>query len=147
RAEMGMARAIGVQRRHLVMMYLFEGAVYDLAASFIGLGIGIGAGALLVLYLSPILARFNFPLKLAFQPHSLLIAYCLGVIFTFCSVGISAWVVSRMTIVDALRNLPESERPALSFGEILARMLQIGKVLGAQIIQPMLPTTLRQYFR
>ena len=40
-----------------------------------------------------------------------MIAYCLGVIFTFCSVGISAWVVSRMTVVDALRNLPESERP------------------------------------
>src|SRR5258708_2042661 len=27
RAEMGMARAIGVQRRHLVLMYLFEGTV------------------------------------------------------------------------------------------------------------------------
>jgi putative ABC transport system permease protein len=147
RAEMGMARAIGIQRRHLVMMYLFEGTVYDLVASFIGLFIGIGAGALLVLYLSPILARFNFPLKLTFQSRSLLIAYCLGVIFTFCSVGISAWVVSRMTIVDALRNLPESERPAPSFREILAQMLQIGKVVGAQIVQPVLPTTIRQYFR
>lgn len=143
RAEMGMARAIGVQRRHLVLMYLFEGTVYDLVASFIGLLIGIGAGTLLVLYLSPILARFNFPLKLSFQPRSLLIAYCLGVIFTFCSVGISAWVVSRMTVVDALRNLPETERPALSFKEILAQMLQIGKIVGSQIIQPILPSTIR----
>lgn len=144
RAEMGMARAIGVQRRHLVLMYLFEGTVYDLVASFIGLLIGIGAGTLLVLYLSPILARFNFPLKLTFQPRSLLIAYCLGVIFTFCSVGISAWVVSRMTVVDALRNLPETERPALSFREILAQMLQIGKVVGTQIVQPILPSAIRQ---
>ncbi len=147
RAEMGMARAIGVQRRHLVLMYLFEGTVYDLVASFIGLLIGIGAGALLVLYLSPLLARFNFPLQLTFQPRSLLIAYCLGVIFTFCSVGISAWVVSRMTIVDALRNLPETERPALSFREILAQMLQVGKVVGTQIVQPLLPTAIRQYYR
>src|SRR5439155_8792634 len=37
RAEMGMARAIGVQRHHLVLMYIFEGAVYDFLASFVGI--------------------------------------------------------------------------------------------------------------
>ncbi len=118
RAEMGMARAIGVQRRHLILMYLFEGAVYDLISSFIGLLIGIGAGVLLSLFLAPILARFNFPLKIALQPRSLVIAFCLGVIFTFFSVGVSAWLVSRMTVVDALRNLPETERPRLTLLEI-----------------------------
>jgi putative ABC transport system permease protein len=119
RAEMGMARAIGVQRRHLVLMYLFEGTLYDLLSSFIGLLIGIGAGVLLSLFLAPILARFNFPLKVALQPRSLIIAFCLGVIFTFFSVGVSAWLVSRMTVVDALRNLPETERPRLTLTEIV----------------------------
>ena len=118
RAEMGMARAIGVQRRHLIFMYLFEGTIYDLISSFIGLLVGIGAGVLLSLFLAPILARFNFPLKVALQPRSLVIAYCLGVIFTFFSVGVSAWLVSRMTVVDALRNLPETERPKLTLFEI-----------------------------
>ncbi|MGH2493100.1 MAG: ABC transporter permease [Ktedonobacteraceae bacterium] len=118
RAEMGMARAIGVQRRHLVLMYLFEGTVYDLISSSIGLLIGMGAGVLLSLFLAPILAHFNFPLKVVLQPRSLLIAYCLGVIFTFFSVGVSAWLVSRMTVVDALRNLPETERPKLTLLEI-----------------------------
>ena len=107
RSEMGMARAIGVQRRHLVLMYLFEGTVYDLISSLIRLLIGLGVGAILFFILGPILARFNFPLKLVIQPRSLIIAYCLGVIFTFGSVGVSAWAVSRMTVVDALRNLPE----------------------------------------
>src|SRR5579859_7846709 len=32
RKEMGMARAIGVQRRHLVLMFLFEGTIYDVIA-------------------------------------------------------------------------------------------------------------------
>jgi putative ABC transport system permease protein len=118
RAEMGMARAIGVQRRHLVLMYLFEGTFYDLISSLIGLFVGLGIGLILFNILGPILARFNFPLKLVVQPRSMIIAYCLGMIFTFLSVGISAWLVSRMTIVDALRNLPEAERPALTFGEI-----------------------------
>src|SRR5216684_9247630 len=125
RAEMGMARAIGVQRRHLVLMFLFEGTVYDLLASFVGLLIGLGVGAILFLILGPILDRFNFPLKLVIEPRSLVIAYCLGVIFTFCSVGVSAWVISRMTVVDALRNLPETERPTASLAEIFARLSKL----------------------
>lgn len=125
RAEMGMARAIGVQRRHLVLMYLFEGTLYDLIASFIGILAGVGAGAALISFLTPILARFNFPLKLTFQPSSLLLAYCLGVIFTFASVTISAWLVSRMTVVDALRNLPETEQPVLTLRELAANLGQM----------------------
>ncbi len=125
RVEMGMARAIGVQRRHLVLMFLFEGTVYDLLASFIGMGIGVGVGALLVTYLGPILERFDFPLRLTFQPRSLIIAYCLGVIFTFFSVAISSWLVSRMTVVEALRNLPESGRQASSLGELCVRLLEL----------------------
>src|SRR5205823_6822300 len=131
RAEMGMARAIGVQRRHLVLMYVFEGTVYDFISSFIGLLIGLGIGTILFLFLEPILARFNFPLKLVIQPRSLMIAYCLGVIFTFCSIGLSAWVVSRMTVVDALRNLPESERPSVSLVEISAQLLALMKRIGS----------------
>ncbi len=127
RVEMGMARAIGVQRRHIILMFLFEGSVYDLLASFIGLGIGIGVGTLLVFFLGPTLARFNFPLKLTFQPHSLILAYCLGVIFTFCSVVASSWLVSRMTVVEAMRDLPEPSRNNLSLGEAC---IQILKTLG-----------------
>ena len=130
RAEMGMARAIGVQRRHLILMFLFEGALYDVFASIVGLASGIGIGALLVVFLGPILVRFNFPLKLTFQPRSLIIAYCLGVIFTFCSVAISSWLVSRMTIVEAMRDLPEPGHYALSLGELGVRLLDLLKQLG-----------------
>ncbi len=125
RVEMGIARAIGVQRRHLILMFLFEGTVYDLLASLIGLAAGIGTASLLVYLLGPTLARFNFPLKLTFQPHSLLIAYCLGVIFTFCSVALSSWLVSRMTVVEAMRDLAEPEQHELSLGESCLRLLQV----------------------
>ena len=33
RAEMGMARAVGTKRRHLIQQFLFEGYVYDLGAA------------------------------------------------------------------------------------------------------------------
>lgn len=133
RAEMGMARAIGVQRRHLILMFLFEGAIYDVLSSLIGLAAGIGIGALLVLFLGPILTRFNFPLKLTFQPHSLIIAYCLSVIFTFCSVAISSWLVSRMTVVEAMRDLPEPGHYALSLGESGIRFLDLLKQLAQSL--------------
>ena len=125
RAEMGMARAVGVRRGHLVLMYIFEGTLYDLLASFIGMLIGVGVGAALVSFLGPILARFNFPLKLSVQPGSLLLSYCLGVIFTFLSVAISAWLVSRMTVVDALRNLPEAGQPVLTLRELCVALWQM----------------------
>ena len=147
RAEMGMARAIGVQRRHLVLMYIFEGTVYDFISSFIGLLIGLGIGIILFISLEPILARFNFPLKLVIQPRSLVIAYCLGVIFTFFSIGFSAWVVSRMTVVDALRNLPETERPSASLVEISTQLLELMKRIGStqnirSILVEQIPDTL-----
>src|SRR5260370_21686673 len=72
---LGMARAIGVQRRHLVLMFLFEGTVYDLLASFFGLGIGVGVGVLLVTFLGPTLARFDFPLKSTFHPPTPISAF------------------------------------------------------------------------
>ncbi|QBD79390.1 FtsX-like permease family protein [Ktedonosporobacter rubrisoli] len=127
RSEMGMARALGVQRHQLVLMFLFEGAVYDLLASFIGLLLGVGVGALLVTLLGPILTRFNFPLKLTFQPHSLIIAYCLGVIFTFFSVALSSWIVSRMTVVEAIRDLPEPARPIYALRELPSRLATLSK--------------------
>ncbi|GCE25754.1 hypothetical protein KDA_12380 [Dictyobacter alpinus] len=125
RMEMGIARAIGVQRRHLILMYLFEGFVYDLFSSLIGILAGFGLGALLIYLLGPLLARFNFPLKFTFQPHSLLIAYCLGVIFTFLSVAFSSWLVSRLTVIDAIRDLPESTPVRLSLREQGQRSLQL----------------------
>lgn len=141
RAEMGMARAIGVQRFHLVLMFLFEGTVYDLLASFVGLLIGLGAGALLVSLLGPILARFNFPLKLTLQPNSLIVSYCLGVIFTFLSVALSSWLVSRMNVVEAIRDLPEQARPPFSLGELGLRLLRLARQF---LLIPFTASSLRQ---
>jgi putative ABC transport system permease protein len=135
RAEMGMARAIGMQRRHLVLMFLFEGMIYDLLSSFVGLLVGIGAGALLVNLLSPLLQSFNFPLKLKFQPHSLIIAYCLGVIFTFLSVALSSWLVSRMTVVEAMRDQPEPSHASPSLGELASRLLQLLRQLSQAVAE------------
>ena len=40
RGELGIARAIGTRRGHLVQLFLFEGAAYDLVAALVGAALG-----------------------------------------------------------------------------------------------------------
>ncbi|HEY7127545.1 MAG TPA: FtsX-like permease family protein [Ktedonobacterales bacterium] len=121
RAEMGVSRAIGVQRGQLVQLFLFEGSFYDLIASLVGIAFGVGLGALLVALLRPTLTRVGFPLELEFQPTSLIISYCLGALFTLGTIVASAWIISRMTIVYAMRDLPEPPRQPLSLLKLVGQ--------------------------
>ena len=110
--EMGMARAVGTRRGHLVQMFLFEGMAYDLVAAAVGalLGIGVGLATVGVLasQVNSVLATevWGFRLHHYFEPRSLIVAYCLGLLLTFITVTISAWRVSRLNIVAAIRDLP-----------------------------------------
>ena len=51
RGELGIARAIGTRRGHLVEMFTFEGAAYDLAAAAVGalLGAAVALGMVIVM--------------------------------------------------------------------------------------------------
>ena len=46
--EMGMARAVGTKRRHLVQMFVFEGTAYDLVAAAVGALLGAAVGLVAV---------------------------------------------------------------------------------------------------
>ena len=120
RSEMGMARAIGMQRRQLVQMYVTEGLVYDLLAAAVGVALGVAVSYAMVGFVGGLFDNIantfggRLPignvirLRFSVVPTSLLIAYCLGVLLTFIVVTFSSWRVSRLNIVSAIRNLPES---------------------------------------
>ena len=55
RAEMGMARAIGTKRRHLIQQFLFEGYAYDLGAALVGVALGIVVGLGMVAVMAALL--------------------------------------------------------------------------------------------
>ena len=112
RAEMGMSRAVGLKRRHLTQMFLFEGMAYTLAATVIGVALGVVVGFLMTGVLSTIFATFYPGLSLAYHVEwtSLVIAACLGILLTFGVVSVSAYRVSRLNIVAAIRDLDESEQ-------------------------------------
>ncbi len=113
--EMGMARAVGTRRRHLVQMFVFEGTAYDLLAAAVGALLGAVVGlitvGLLFRSIEGIGEMGGFRLRHHIEPRSLIVAYCLGVLLTFITVTISSWRVSRLNIVSAIRDLPPPHNP------------------------------------
>jgi putative ABC transport system permease protein len=139
RSEMGMARAIGVQRSHVVQMFVTEGVVYDLLAATLGVLLGLAISYAIVGFIGSL---FNsaaeqltgqagiFQIRFRAAPTTIVIAYCLGVLFTFVVVTLASWRVSRLNIVAAIRDLEEPPGPGrtsrlgrtarLLFGPLLA---------------------------
>ena len=108
RGELGIARAVGTRQRNLVQMFLFEGVAYDLLAAAVGAFVGIGVAYVMVLIMAGAFADTSaFDVSYSVSPRTMVVAYSLGVLLTFVVVGASAWRVSRMNIVTAIRNLPE----------------------------------------
>jgi putative ABC transport system permease protein len=108
RGELGIARAVGTRRRHLVQMFLYEGATYDLVAAFVGALIGIAVAYGMVLIMASAFANVgDFHISYSVKLTSFVLAYAIGVLLTLVVVAYSAWRVSRMNIVSAIRNLPD----------------------------------------
>jgi putative ABC transport system permease protein len=107
KSEMGMARAVGIQRGDLTRMFIIEGMAYDLAAAAVGSALGVAIGFAMVGIISSLLGTFGFSLTPHVEARSLIVAYCLGMLFTFFTVAISAARVSSLNIVSAIRNIPE----------------------------------------
>lgn len=108
RGELGIARAVGTRRSHLVWMFVFEGLVYDLVAAVVGVLAGLGVAYLMVLALSGWLQSVSdIGIGFTFKAASVAVAYCIGVLLTLLVVAYSARRVSRMNIVAAIRSLPD----------------------------------------
>lgn len=128
RSELGMARAIGVQRGHLVQAFVTEGMLYDVVAAALGLALGLLVSFAMVGFIGGLFNSVSgtvtgrsaniFQFRFGVAPTSLVIAYCLGVLFTFLVVLISSWRVSRLNIVTAIRDLPdEAQARTLGTGQ------------------------------
>jgi putative ABC transport system permease protein len=107
KSEMGMARAVGTKRRHLIQMFLYEGLAYDVVAAAVGAFLGVGVAYGMVIIMTEALATFGVDIRHDLRVRSVVVAYTLGVLLTFVVVTISAWRVSALNIVRAIRNLPE----------------------------------------
>jgi putative ABC transport system permease protein len=135
RGELGIARAIGTRRGHLVQMFTFEGTAYDLTAAAVGALLGALVAFGMVLVMASAFAQADadeaFQIEFAVAPRSLLVAFAIGLLLTLIVVAVSAWRVSVMTISTAIRNLPEPPTTRRRRRLVLALA---GEAIGALLV-------------
>jgi putative ABC transport system permease protein len=149
RSELGIARAVGTRRGHLVLLFTFEGAAYDLVAALAGALLGALVAYGMVALMAKALGSQGFDVHYAVTLRSLLVAYALGALLTLVVVALSAWRVSRMTVATAIRNLPEPGIPrrrrrlALTLGGlVLGGLMTVSGAAAAQATPLMLGLSL-----
>ena len=107
--EMGIARAVGARRRHLVEAFLAEGMGYDLAAALVGLGAGVGVTIAMIALINSFAEQgLGVVLEFSVTPRSLLVAFCVGVLATFLVISSAAARAARLNITAAIRDLPDT---------------------------------------
>ncbi len=104
KSEMGMARAVGTRRNQLIQMFLFEGVVYDLMAAIVGVALGILVTYAIAGVMASVIQGSPIDIRVHVEPRSLIVAFTLGILVTFATVAVSAWRVSRLNIVRAIRD-------------------------------------------
>jgi putative ABC transport system permease protein len=112
--EMGMARAVGMNRVHLMKTFLFEGTLYGLMASAVGTFAGI-AIAYVVIYsfgaiLTGVASTINVGVALqsfTVSGQTLVTSFSAGLLITWLTVALASWRVSKLNIIRAIRDVPE----------------------------------------
>lgn len=116
--ELGIARAVAAQRGHIIRLFTFEGAVYSLLAAAVGSGLGVVVGLLMVRIMAAAFGSIEgLTITFSFRWQSLLLAYTLGMVSTYVVVVISAWRVSALNIVRAVRDIPDPPHEGHRIGE------------------------------
>ena len=109
KTEMGISRAVGMKRRHLIESFVSEGMGYNMLSALVGVTLGVIVATLIAGAMMLILGQF-VSIESKVTLRSLVMSYSLGVSLTFLTVLFSSWRVSNLNIVRAIRDLPEPDK-------------------------------------
>ena len=117
RVEIGISRAIGVQRGQIVQTFMAEGMVYNLLAAALGVLLGIAITFAMTQFIgrlfNDVSGQINaqaggiFAVSFNISWQSVIVAYCLGVLITWLAMTLSSWRVTRMNVATAIRGLSD----------------------------------------
>lgn len=109
KTSLGVLRAIGWRRGHLVRSFVLEGAAYGAIASVVGGLLGIPVGWVIVKATEQIFASTDagLTLRLSVEPRSLVIAGLVGLVISLVVSWATSARISRLNIIRAIRDLPE----------------------------------------
>ncbi|MGI9614375.1 MAG: ABC transporter permease [Acidimicrobiales bacterium] len=129
KAEMGTMRATGLRRSDLIRSLALEGAVYGLAAAAVGTIVGIGVAALVMAFAGTLFDG-DITIVLAVIGTSLVSGAVIGFAVSQLTVVLTAWRVTRLNIVRALRDLPEPSTAGASRRSLVLGVVGIAIGIG-----------------
>ncbi len=133
-AELGLLRAIGMRRHHLVRAFAIEGSWYAMVATALGLGVGVLVGRLLVPVIAGFLAHGDTDLDLRFdlRPATLLTAGLFGLTIRLVTVWLTSARIGQLVVAEAVHDLPVP--PGHRRGPGLLPLAAAGVVIGGAVL-------------
>ncbi|MDH3500724.1 MAG: FtsX-like permease family protein, partial [Acidimicrobiia bacterium] len=109
KSELGMLRAVGLKRNHLVRSFAIEGAFYAIAAAVAGTALGIGLGWVLVQLVARVFAVADqgLSLRLTVDADRLATGAAVGLGISLLTIWLTSLRIARFNIIRAIRELPE----------------------------------------
>lgn len=137
KTELGMLRAVGMKRNHLVRAFGMEGVLYGLVAAAVGALAGIGLGRLIVwvaagVFRARSVRTEGISLRFAAQGSSVLVGAAIGLAISLLTVWGASLRIGNLNVIRAIRDLPE---PVVSRRRLRSLVLSgVGVVTGTAMI-------------
>jgi putative ABC transport system permease protein len=133
KAELGLLRAVGMRRHHLVRAFGIEGGIYAVVATLVGAGAGVLVGRVIVAVTAGLLAEGDVDLDVQFavNARSLLTATLIGAAISLVTVWLTSARIGQLVVVDAVHDLPE--RPPARRGRRLLPLAALGVAGGGAL--------------
>ena len=139
KSDMGMSRALGLQRSDIRALFVMEGSALSLLASAVGSIFGLFIAyvistAFMIVFQS-VGAKFVFD----WTWDSLLAGFSFGFLITWISVWLTSMRNSRLNVVAAMRKIPTRIRGSLPWWTILLSLFLFGGSIFFALLVFLLP--------
>lgn len=137
KSELGVLRALGLERAHLVRTFGFEGALYSIVAAVAGGLLGVLVGRLISVIANNLINSGPFPgtleIRFAVDPRTVVTGMLIGLLISMVTVWGTSLRIGRLNVIRAIRDLPEPPRQGHSVRAML--LGAAGVVLGGLLFQ------------
>jgi putative ABC transport system permease protein len=136
KSELGILRAIGLKRNHLVRTFAIEGAIYSVVAAAGGALLGIGIGRIVSTIASSISnSQSNagtLEMRFTVVPGHVVTGFVMGVLISLVTVWLTSLRIARLNVIRAIRDIPEPPKPRRALRPVVLGVL--GMALGGLVL-------------
>ncbi|MDE0708411.1 MAG: ABC transporter permease, partial [Candidatus Poseidoniales archaeon] len=130
--EMGMARAIGMHRSDLRVLFVQEGALLGMISSAIGAFVGIGVAWILMKFMATAFQdTFSWTVVFDWSFQSVLAGFTAVFLVTWSTLWTTSVWISRLNVVAAIRSIPTRYGSGLPWWSILVTLFLGFSSLGS----------------